>query len=300
MESPVEARKPTQKITCWWNDAKVLYECEADSIREALLKAVASGADLRGANLSGADLRGADLREADLREADLRGANLREANLRWANLSGADLREANLRGANLSEANLRGANLSGANLRGANLRWADLRGANLSGANLRGANLSEADLREADLRGANLREANLRGANLSGANLSGANLSGANLTTIRDDFWAVLCAAPHEAISLRNAIVAGKVDGSAYEGECACLVGTIANARQCAWDAVPGLTPNSNRPAERFFLAIKPGDTPENSQFSRLVLEWLDDWHARMAGAFDGQDWPQPVGAATA
>jgi hypothetical protein len=95
------------------------YDPETSSLKESLISAVKSGA-----NLYGADLRGADLYGANLYGADLRGADLREANL-----YGANLREANLREANLREANLYGADLRGADLYGANLYGADLRGA---------------------------------------------------------------------------------------------------------------------------------------------------------------------------
>ena len=93
------------------------FEKENNSVKETLLKAIKSGANLIGANLSCANLS---------------GANLRSADLSYANLSNA----------NLSNANLSGANLSNANLSGANLICADLIGANLSGANLSGADLS--------------------------------------------------------------------------------------------------------------------------------------------------------------
>ena len=95
------------------------YEKEENTVKDTLMKAIESGA-----NLHGADLRCADLYSADLRCADLRGANLRDANLRGANLCSADLRGASLRdadlcGAYLCSANLRDANLCSANLRGA-------------------------------------------------------------------------------------------------------------------------------------------------------------------------------------
>ena len=107
------------------------YKCDAGSMKGAVEKAVANGADLSGANLRGASLFGANLSGADLFGADLRDADLRGADLSGANLFGADLRDANLRGADLS-----GADLSGANLRGANLFGADLRDADLSGATI--------------------------------------------------------------------------------------------------------------------------------------------------------------------
>lgn len=52
-----------------WFTGKVIFECEANSLRIAIEIALMSGANLIGANLS--------------------GANLRYANLRYANLSGA-------------------------------------------------------------------------------------------------------------------------------------------------------------------------------------------------------------------
>jgi hypothetical protein len=45
---------------------------------------------------------GADLRKANLTSADLRRANLTSANLSGANLTGADLRKANFTGVNLT------------------------------------------------------------------------------------------------------------------------------------------------------------------------------------------------------
>jgi hypothetical protein len=180
------------------------------------------------------------------------------------------------------------ANLSWADLSGANLIRANLSGANLSGANLIRANLSEADLIRANLSEANLSEADLIRANLSGANLSGANLSGANLIRadqrslrhIKHDIWGVLLHARTEVPALRQAVLEGRIDGSVYEGECACLCGTIANARKCTVNEIPGVQPDSASLAERFFMAIKKGDTPENNPASKLVLEWIDEFIA--------------------
>jgi uncharacterized protein YjbI with pentapeptide repeats len=120
---------------------RVIFSAAVSTIKELLVSAVRSGADLYGANLYGADLYGANLYGANLYGANLRGADLRGANLYGANLYGADLYGANLYGANLYGADLYGANLYGANLYGADLRGANLYGADLRGANLRGANL---------------------------------------------------------------------------------------------------------------------------------------------------------------
>ena len=115
------------------------FEKENNSIKETLLEAIKSDANLSRADLSWADLSRADLSRADLSRADISGANLY-----GADLSGADLSGANLSRAGLSWANLSGANLSRADISGANLSRADISGANLSGANLSRADISRA------------------------------------------------------------------------------------------------------------------------------------------------------------
>ena len=138
-----------------------------------------------------------------------------------------------------------------------------------------------ANLSDADLHGANLSDANLHGANLHGANLSDANLS-----PVKADYFDVLLRAPHEIAGLRAALVAGRVDGSTYEGECACLVGTIAHVRGGQYDALGnGIKPDSGRPIERFFMGIRKGDTPESNQCSALAVEWLDEFAGLLANA---------------
>ena len=171
--------------------------------------------------------------------------------------------------------NLDGASLVGANLVGANLDGASLVGANLDGAYLVGANLVGANLDGASLVGANLVRANL-----DGASLVGANLDGASLDSIRNDFWDVLIRARHEIPELRKHLVEGKVDGSVYEGECACLVGTIANIKHCKYDEIKALKPDSTRPIECFFMGIKTGDTPETNQISKIVVGWIDEFES--------------------
>lgn len=179
------------------------------------------------------------------------------------------------RGEALITAYLDGADLRGADLRDTNLRDADLRDANLRGANLRDADLRGANLGDANLSGADLGGADLRDANLSGANLGGADLGGAYLSPIKDDMFSVLIRAIPEIPALEAAILAGQINGSTYEGECACLCGTIEKSGR--FNGACDMRDYS-RPIERFFLGIKKGDTPENNQFSKLAYEWIQEF----------------------
>ena len=140
--------------------------------------------------------------------------------------------------------------------------------ANLSESNLSGSNLSRADLSGADL----------SGSNLSGANLSGSNLSESNLSIVKNDFWEILLKAKKEIDGLKEALISGKVDGSTYSGECCCLVGTIANVKHCSYRNIKGIKPNSDRPAERWFLAIRKGDTPNTSKVVELTMAWIEEF----------------------
>jgi uncharacterized protein YjbI with pentapeptide repeats len=127
---------PPIEIKHRWTNDVLFSSAKAKSLRDAVIEAVASGANLSYANLNGANLSDSNLIRADLYGADLYGANLYGANLISADLNGADL----------NGADLNGADLNGADLYGANLYCANLSGANLSGANLSGADLIDAYL----------------------------------------------------------------------------------------------------------------------------------------------------------
>src|SRR4051812_35179791 len=105
-----------------------------------------------------------------------------------------------------------------------------------------------------------------------------------NLRDVKADFFVYLDDAQDEIPFLREALITGRIDGSTYEGACACLVGTIAKARGCRiGDMDPD--PDPDRLAEEFFMAIDPGDTPDNSPVALLVLYWLDEYAERRTHA---------------
>ena len=120
------------KILNRWTNA-CIWEGEVETIKEAVAKAIASGANLSGCNLSGCNLRDSDLRGCNLSDSDLRGCNLSYSDLSGSNLSDSDLSGSNLSDSNLSDSDLRGSNLSYSDLSGSNLRGSDLSGCNLCG-----------------------------------------------------------------------------------------------------------------------------------------------------------------------
>jgi uncharacterized protein YjbI with pentapeptide repeats len=237
-----------------WNGT-TLFTCEitldvenmlyGQQLGFAVRKALASNIRLSDADLSGADLQGAYLSRCDLSDADL------------------------------SRCDLSRCDLSGADLRGADLRGADLRGADLSRCKLSGAYLSRCDLSDADL----------SRCKLSGADLSRADLSRANLSTVKQDFLAEVLRLPNELEALKDALLAGRVDGSIYSGSCACLAGTLAkahgisnyNGRDINLGNNIVFHANAESPREMFFTAIQPGDTPEKNGAARIALQWTEE-----------------------
>ena len=124
--------------------------------------------------------------------------------------------------------------------------------------------------------------ARLVNARLVNARLDGARLRTADLLRIKDDFFLVLDAAADEVPALLEAVRAGHIKGSAYEGECSCLKGTIATARGVSYKTLEGpLAPNVNTPVESWFLGIKQNDNPSNSQISAITEEWILEWQGK-------------------
>ena len=161
-------------------------------------------------------------------------------------------------------------------------------GVSLRKANLHKTDLSGADLTDADLTGANLREADLTDANLRDADLTDADLTSANLRAIKEDLITEILKLPLEIPYLRAALIGGQIDGSTYRDACACLAGTLARAcglsAPLSGDELPnGYRVDAGSPRERWFLALRRGDTPANSQVAAIALTWIDEALTRVA-----------------
>jgi len=231
----------------------------AVKVRAYLTRADLAGADLTRADLAGADLEGADLTRADLTDADLAGANLARANLTDADLTRANLVRADLTDADLTRADLTDADLTRADLTDAYLEGADLTRAYLTRADLTRAYLTRADLTRADLTGADLTDACLR--------------------AFKADMWLTLAQNRNEVPGLIAALKEGRVDGSQYEGDCACLVGTVANIKGVSYATIDH---SSDNPAERWFMMIRKGDKPGDKTgggfAAQKALEWAEEF----------------------
>lgn len=202
-----------------------------------------------------------DLSQLLLYNADLRGMDLSETNFTNCTLIGALLNDANLSGTNFTQATMYTANLSGANATDANFTNATLSEVNFTNAKVPGATFTGAVLIGTTFKKTNLNEANLRG--------------------IKEDLFLVFESTKKEVKGLLSILQEGRIDGQVYEGKCACLIGTIANLRECSFREVGSLAPCAQRPIERWFLGIKIGDTPDLSPIAKITEGWIKEWIAQ-------------------
>jgi hypothetical protein len=88
-----------------------------------------------------------------------------------------------------------------------------------------------------------------------------------------------------EIPALLEAMRRGRIDGTTYNGECRCLVGTIAAARRVDPKEI------GTRPwllEERWFLQFRPGMTPGNSWAMRVTYQWIEDVLSEQGGRDGG------------
>ena len=116
---------------------------------------------------------------------------------------------------------------------------------------------------------------------MKGAYLKGAkNIPQSYINICSRDMLFIFQALKKELPYLREKIVKGQVDGTQYEGECACLIGTLANSdggvdKVC--NTIPYYEKGLHNPAEQWFWQIKIGDTPKNNFFAEHALALIDE-----------------------
>ena len=155
---------------------KVIYESDADTMRQTVIDALWDKVDLSGASLSGLNLDGINFRNAILREADLSGSSICGNQFEGADFSGAYMEEADFGASNIRDANFSGAYMERAdfamsNICGVSFARAKLRGAKFDSCHINGVDFTGADLTSASLFWASLTDVCLRDANLRGVDL---------------------------------------------------------------------------------------------------------------------------------
>ncbi|MBO1267068.1 hypothetical protein, partial [Arthrobacter cavernae] len=122
------------------------------------------------------------------------------------------------------------------------------------------------------------------GADLYGADLYGADLYGQTLDKLPRAFIEacsrdILFIMEHlkaEVPFLKEKLLAGEVDGSQYEGDCACLVGSLAKGKETSvanvCSTIPYYTKGTHNPGEQWFLNIHEGDMPADNAFSKHAV----------------------------
>jgi hypothetical protein len=149
------------------------------------------------------------------------------------------------------------------------VRWGDVRWGDVRLGDVRLGDVRLGDVRLGDVRLGDVRWGDVRLGDVRLGDVRWGDL-------IWQDYFDVLWRVPEEVAGLVAALKAGKVNGRTYNGPCACLLGTIANLRHCGYNEIPGLTPNSSRPSEQFFMAIAVGDTPERSPWAAAAVRWAE------------------------
>ena len=206
-------------------------------------------------------------------------------NLRGSDLRGVCLQDTNCIGLEWDHIDLSFATIFDADFTDTSLVATCFRGATVRKTNFCRATLADADLVEADFIRCKLDDvawqyADITGTRFCHCGLSKSAFDSAKTHAIKADFWFVLAQAIPEIPALRKALVQGQIDGQAYTGPCCCLVGTLTKAKGCLRTRFDS---NQCRPAERFFMGIVEGDTPESNPVSALVLKWLDEFTALLA-----------------
>ena len=144
-----------------------------------------------------------------------------------------------------------------------------------------GAVLTRAVLTDAVLTDAVLTGAVLTRAVLTRAVLTRAVLTGEDLRPFKADHWLTLAELGCTAVDAAHLIAklkAGEIDGSTYgngTAKCACLVGTLAHGRDLHGEA---LDHGASRPAERWFMMIRPGQKPGDGSGGGLAAQRAVEW----------------------
>jgi hypothetical protein len=220
-------------------------------------------------------------RPGDLSDCDLTGIRIPGTKIIGMSFANSKMNGMDLSGCTFSSCYMSGAKLTNCELQNTLFSSCSLRDVDFSGSDLSDARFSATDLSEADFFGATMRCVTLGSSTLRGV----ANLPTSVIDVFKKDMLYVLMHSPKEVPALKKALLAGRIGGACYVGECCCLIGTLAKA-DGGLDEYAKQLPFYHRglenPCEVLFYQIQMGDTPSTNQFSKIaldVIEYYEKWY---------------------
>jgi uncharacterized protein YjbI with pentapeptide repeats len=298
-----------------WTDGTVLYTAEnAQDVRQALREAVE--ADIL--------LQHADLRDLDLTDLELDGGRFVGSRFVGSRFVGSRFVGSRFDGSSFDGSSFVGSRFVGSRFVGSSFVGSRFVGSRFVGSSFVGSRFVGSRFDGSSFVGSRFVGSRFDGSSFDGSSFVGSSFDGSSFVGsrfvgsrfvgsrfvgsrfvgssfdgstdnpghpfygIRLDVWAILDAAPGEVAALREKMLAGEIDGSVYQGECACLCGTIANAQGVPYTDLEGITPDAERPAERWFGPIRRGDKPTDNLDAdditdgvyalTIALRWVDQW----------------------
>lgn len=301
----------SKNVSLAWADLKGADLRDANIPGIDLSDADLTDANLRGANVAGAIFERALLNGVHLQSAacddtnfylaqckniDVSDSTFRRSGFSYVSANGAvmistDFTDADLSSSDLEDgyafnATFKNVKLTNASLVKTRFLSCDMRDSVLRGINGNTVNFQCSDLRGAVLDQARLVDANINGVAFIGAYLGSANLRECNLLEIRDDFYALLSAAPDSVETLISCLKVGAI--SSYLMTETDSYGTLAKILMSNPVSTTArfFRKDVYRYAEMFGLGIAEGDAPEENPFLAILLEWAEIWLKRMKSAF--------------
>ena len=194
--------------------------------------------------------------------------------------------------AGYSASDLRSAGYSASALRSAGYSASDLRRASYSASDVLSAGYSASALRRAGYSASALLSASYSASDLLSAGYSASALRRAGYsasdvlsleTSCKEDVQAKAKKMDRdEAAFVAQQLRLGLLDGSTYGAvdSCGCFLGTAARAagktvsEYCQFH---GIKKDGSSPAEKWFMDVSIGDTPENNYAAQKGVEWIEE-----------------------
>jgi hypothetical protein len=184
--------------------------------------------------------------------------------------AGAKIKTIYINGATIETLDVRNSWIDAIHTPGATIETLDVRNSWIDAIHTIGATIERLDARRSWVGVIYTNDAKIKTLDANGASF---------VANARENYFCILAKARSYVPALIEALEAGRINGSVYAGECACLAGTPEQERGCDHNRI--VFRDYHPPAERMFFAIGPGMTPDRNSVARQAVAWAREFMAQ-------------------
>ena len=239
-------------------------------------------ADMSNLNLSNINFNNSKFNQSEFNGSEFNQSEFNQSEFNRSEFNGSEFNQSEFNRSKFNDSNFNQSEFNGSEFNGSEFNRSKFNQSKFNQSEFNQSEFNRSEFNRSKFNQSKFNQSNFNQSEFNDSELDDITFNSLKnlITTERTkiDFFGRMLILKNEVKYLKEKLISGEIDGTSYDGYCACFIGTCANNKKIKYNEITGIKLDAYSPTEIWFFQIKKGDNPENSKFAKLTLDWIEEF----------------------